>query len=92
MGLNEVLAFWFAYTITRPLGASFADWLSVPAPYGDGLQLGTGPMSLVFGIVLVAVIAVIVIRHRSETAQSPPVLTASLAQRASGAAGDSSGG
>jgi uncharacterized membrane-anchored protein len=31
--LNEVLAFWFAYTITRPLGASFADWLSVPAPY-----------------------------------------------------------
>jgi len=74
--LNEVLAFWFAYTITRPLGASFADWLSVPAPYGDGLQLGTGPMSLVFGIVLAGVIAVIVVRHRSGTAQNPPVLTA----------------
>lgn len=36
-----------------PLGASFADWLSVPAPYGDSLQLSTGPMSLVFGIMLV---------------------------------------
>jgi uncharacterized membrane-anchored protein len=92
MGLNEVLAFWFAYTITRPLGASFADWLSVPAPYGDGLQLGTGPMSLVFGIALVAVIAVIVIRHQSESAQNPPVLTASVAEPASGAAGDGSGG
>ncbi|MGI8434840.1 MAG: hypothetical protein ACR2LE_08930 [Nocardioidaceae bacterium] len=40
--LNEVLTFWFAYTITRPLGASFADWLGVPARYGDELQLGTG--------------------------------------------------
>src|SRR5260370_24665627 len=26
-GLNEVFAFWFAYVITRPLGASYADWL-----------------------------------------------------------------
>ena len=90
--LNEVLAFWFAYTITRPLGASFADWLSVPAPYGDGLQLGTGPMSLVFGIVLAGVIAVIVVRHRSETAQNPPVLTGALAEPAPGAAGDGSTG
>jgi uncharacterized membrane-anchored protein len=46
---NEVFAFWLAYTVTRPLGASFADWLGVPAPYGDGLQLGTGPMSLATG-------------------------------------------
>ncbi len=65
---NEVFAFWFAYTITRPLGASFADWLGVPAPYGDGLQLGTGPMSLATGAVLVAVLALVVTRHRSETA------------------------
>ncbi|MFD4552972.1 hypothetical protein ACFWP5_01370 [Streptomyces sp. NPDC058469] len=62
--LNEVLAFWFAYTITRPLGASVADWLSVPAPYGDGLQLGTGPISLVLGILLAGVIAVIGSQHR----------------------------
>lgn len=51
-----MLAFWFAYTITRLLGASFADWLGVPAPYGDGLQLGTGPISLASGGVLLGVV------------------------------------
>jgi uncharacterized membrane-anchored protein len=39
-GLNSVVAFWFAYVITRPLGASFADYFSKPhslsgANYGD---------------------------------------------------------
>jgi uncharacterized membrane-anchored protein len=62
--LNAVLAFWFAYTITRPLGASFGDWLAVPAPFGDGLQLGTGPISLVAGIVLLGIIAAIDFQHR----------------------------
>ncbi len=71
--LNEVLAFWFAYTITRPLGASFGDWLAVPAPYGDGLQLGTGPISLVLGIVLLGVIALIDFRYRRENPQREPV-------------------
>ena len=28
-GMNPILAFWFAYVVTRPLGASFADWLAV---------------------------------------------------------------
>jgi uncharacterized membrane-anchored protein len=30
--LNEIVAFWFAYIITRPLGASFADWLAAGQP------------------------------------------------------------
>src|ERR1700712_5123533 len=64
LGLNGVLAFWFAYTVTRPLGASFADWMSVPAPYGDGLQLGTGRMSLGFGAVLAVAITYVALRHR----------------------------
>ena len=62
--LNEVLAFWFAYTITRPLGASIADWLGVPAPYGDGLGLGTGVTSIGFGAILVAVVATLAVRQR----------------------------
>jgi uncharacterized membrane-anchored protein len=61
--LNPVLAFWLAYTITRPLGASFGDYLAVPAPYGDGLQVGTGPISLYSGIVLVGVIALVAYRY-----------------------------
>ena len=40
--LNPIFAFWFAYVITRPLGASFADWFSKPKNitglgYGDGI-------------------------------------------------------
>ncbi len=65
--LNAVLAFWFAYTITRPLGASLGDFLAVPAPYGDGLQIGTGPISLVSGIVLLGIVALIDIRYRRTT-------------------------
>ena len=64
--LAEVPAFWFAYTITRPLGASLADWLGVPAPYGDGLQLGTGVVSLVSGVVLLGVVTEVDRRHRGQ--------------------------
>jgi uncharacterized membrane-anchored protein len=76
-GLNPVVAFWLAYTITRPLGASVADWLGVPAPYGDGLQLGTLPMSIVFGIALIAVVSALALRQRAVAARSgdqPPSL------------------
>ncbi len=44
-GMNSILAFWFAYVLTRPLGASVADWLAVSSARG-GLALGTGPVSL----------------------------------------------
>ena len=30
MRLNPIVAFWMAYVVTRPLGASFADWISKP--------------------------------------------------------------
>lgn len=44
---NAVLAFWIAYILTRPLGASFGDFLSQPAGKG-GLGLGTVSTSMVF--------------------------------------------
>ncbi len=52
-GLHEVVAFWFAYIITRPLGASYADWLGVPASLG-GLNLGRGTVAVALTIVIVA--------------------------------------
>ncbi|WP_042367266.1 COG4705 family protein [Streptacidiphilus neutrinimicus] len=55
LGLNAIFAFWFAYIVTRPLGASFADWMGVSHARG-GLDWGTGPVSLV----LAALIAVFV--------------------------------
>ncbi len=62
-GLNEIVAFWFAYIITRPLGASFADWLAVPASLG-GLNLGKGTISIASWILIVAFVAYLAISHR----------------------------
>jgi uncharacterized membrane-anchored protein len=52
---NEVLTFWTAYVLTRPLGASFADWLDKPHPHGLGL--GGGPVSLCSTIVIFVFVA-----------------------------------
>ncbi len=51
--MNPILAFWFAYVVTRPLGASVADWL---AKTEGGLSLGTGPVSLVFAAAIAALV------------------------------------
>lgn len=52
LGLNEVFSFWFAYILTRPLGASFADWLGKPAGVG-GKGLGDGHVSLVLTALII---------------------------------------
>ena len=49
--LNAILAFWFAYIMTRPFGASFADWFGKPI-YG-GLGLGDTWVALVLTILIV---------------------------------------
>jgi uncharacterized membrane-anchored protein len=54
-GLNPILAFWIAYVLTRPLGATFADWLG-RAPRLSGLGLGTGLVSLVLTIAIVILV------------------------------------
>lgn len=46
-GLNGILAFWLAYILTRPAGASLGDWLSQPVD-ATGLGLGTVGTSLIF--------------------------------------------
>ena len=38
-----VAAFWVAYTITRPLGASFGDYLAVPAPTATACRSAPAP-------------------------------------------------
>jgi uncharacterized membrane-anchored protein len=55
-GLNAIVAFWFAYIVTRPLGASFADWLGVSHARG-GLNWGTGAVSIGASILIVGVVA-----------------------------------
>jgi len=61
-GLNAILAFWFAYIVTRPLGASFADWLG-RSPHLGGLGLGTGPVSLGLALVIGVFVGYLTVTH-----------------------------
>ena len=65
--LNGVVAFWWAYVLTRPLGASFADWFGVSHVRG-GLNWGPGTV----GLSLSALIALFVARlaRRETTSQT----------------------
>ncbi|MCX4098859.1 hypothetical protein [Nocardia sp. alder85J] len=56
-GVNAIAAFWFAYVLTRPLGASIADWLG--GDRFDGMHLGTGWVSLAAAVAIVALVAVL---------------------------------
>jgi uncharacterized membrane-anchored protein len=52
---NGVFYFWFAYIATRPLGASFADWVAKPRS-GGGLGHGDGIVTAVLGVLIVALV------------------------------------
>jgi uncharacterized membrane-anchored protein len=53
--MNAILAFWIAYVLTRPVGASFADWLGKPHSL-HGLGYGSGRVSLILtGLIFVLV-------------------------------------
>jgi uncharacterized membrane-anchored protein len=54
--MNPILAFWFAYVITRPLGASITDWFSKPVS-STGLGLGNGAVSLIALAVFIPLVA-----------------------------------
>ena len=56
LGANEVLTFWLAYILTRPLGANIGDWLATPSSE-KGLGLGTFLTSVIFlGAILATVL------------------------------------
>ena len=48
-GLNRIAAFWAAYVLTRPLGASYADYISKPSAI-SGIGFGDGPTAVVFAV------------------------------------------
>lgn len=68
LGLNPVVAFWFAYVITRPLGASFADWFAKDRSLG-GLGLGDGVVAAI-GLALIAVLVAVSARTDHADAQT----------------------
>jgi uncharacterized membrane-anchored protein len=65
--LGPVLAFWLAYILTRPLGASIGDWLSQSNPKYGGLGLGTTGTSYIFLGCILALVAYLTITKRDQT-------------------------
>ena len=65
LGLDAILAFWLVYILTRPLGASFGDFLSQPKEYG-GLALGTIITSVIFLSAIAAIVAYMSFTHEGE--------------------------
>lgn len=59
---NAILSFWFAYVVTRPLGASFADWVGKPASVG-GLGWGDGRVSLLLTLMIALLVAFLAVTH-----------------------------
>ena len=55
LGMNSIAAFWWAYVVTRPLGASFADWFSKPRNL-TGLSYGDGPTAVVLLVLIVILV------------------------------------
>jgi uncharacterized membrane-anchored protein len=66
--MNPIVAFWFAYIVTRPLGASFADGFSKPT--NGGLNLGDGTVSAIALVVFVALVAYVTRRDNGVQATS----------------------
>ena len=64
LGMGSILAFWFAYVVTRPLGASVADWLGKP----EGVGLGNGLVSVLFAAAIV-----LIVRHLARTGKDTPI-------------------
>src|SRR3954469_17535453 len=74
LGLNAVLAFWLAYILTRPLGASIGDFMSQNNPKYGGLGLGTTGTSYIFlGCILALVMYLSVTRRDVTEVTSAPV-------------------
>lgn len=75
--LNAVLAFWLAYILTRPFGASIGDYLSQLPQYG-GLGFGTIISSAIF---LVAILAMVI--YLTVTKKDAPLLEAEMLENLS---------
>jgi uncharacterized membrane-anchored protein len=63
--LNAILAFWIAYILTRPLGASIGDELSQPRADG-GLGLGTTATSFIFLAAILVVVVFLTVTKRDQ--------------------------
>ena len=62
-GLNSVVAFWFAYVVTRPLGASFADYFGRPHSL-SGANFGSGRVAVIVAIAVAILVGYLSVTRR----------------------------
>lgn len=60
---NAIFSFWFAYILTRPLGASFADWTGKARQIG-GLGWGDGPVAGILLLIVVLLVGYLQFSHK----------------------------
>jgi uncharacterized membrane-anchored protein len=71
-GLNPIAAFWFAYVVTRPLGASFADYFGRP-PSLSGIGFGSGRLAVIVAVIVAILVGYLaVIRRDIQPPQASP--------------------
>jgi uncharacterized membrane-anchored protein len=68
LGLNAVVAFWWAYVLTRPLGASVSDYVSKPHSI-SGLNFGDGRTAIIAALAVAVGVGYLAITRRD--VQSP---------------------
>src|SRR5260221_7727598 len=61
--VSEVFTFWAAYIVTRPFGASFADWFGRTTDLG-GIGFGTGQTSVVLTILIILFVGYLTISRK----------------------------
>lgn len=66
LGGSPVVAFWCAYVLTRPLGASFADWTGKEHSIGGGLGYGDGLVTLALLVAIAGLVGWLVFTGRDQ--------------------------
>lgn len=80
--VNSIFCFWFAYTITRPFGASWADYDDMPSGQ-HGLNIGQIPTAVYLGAISVGLVAYMARRQIGlRAASATPAVEAELATAA----------
>ena len=69
-GLNSILAFWICYVLTRPVGASFADYVAFPHAVG-GLGVGHGAVALVLTFLIVIFVGYLAVTRKDVEGAAP---------------------
>ncbi|GAA5186892.1 membrane protein [Rugosimonospora acidiphila] len=61
LGLDSIAAFWIAYVLTRPLGASIADWLGKPHHPDHGLGFGDGTVAALATLAIIVLVGYVTV-------------------------------